>query len=194
MRLSILICTVFERSDNFAPILMREIRRQKHASKHKDVIELISLGDDCEMSIGEKRNKLLALAKGQYVSFIDDDDNPSPDYINEIFEGFRVAPNMDVYNFMVAYSDGREHKNSPVFYSIKYKQDKNNRDNFERLPNHLMVIKSSIAKSVIFQEIDKGEDTYWAREIQAKLKTEYCIPKTLYYYNWNLHTTIAQKR
>ncbi len=194
MRLSILICTVFERSDNFAPYIMREIRRQRHASKQKDLIELISLGDDCTMSIGEKRNRLLAMSKGQYVSFIDDDDKPSPDYIDEIFEGFRVAPNMDVYNFMVAYSDGREHKNTPVFYSIKYKQDKNNRDNFERLPNHLMVIKASIAKSVIFQEINKGEDTYWAREIQAKLKTEYCIPKTLYYYNWDLHTTIAQKR
>jgi len=101
---------------------------------------------------------------------------------------------MDVYNFIVAYSDGREHKNSPVFYSIKYKKDKNSRDHFERLPNHLMVIKAGIAKSVIFQEINKGEDTYWAREIQAKLKTEHCIPKTLYYYNWDLHTTIAQKR
>jgi len=194
MRLSILICTVFERCDNFAPVLMREIRRQKHASKHKDLIHLKSSGDDCEMSIGAKRNELLNEAIGQYVAFVDDDDMVAPDYIDQIFEAFRVAPNRDVYNFMVAYSDGREHKNTPVFYSIKYKQDKNNRDNFERLPNHLMVIKSSIAKSVIFQDIDKGEDTYWAREIQAKLKTEYCIPKTLYYYNWNLHTTIAQKR
>ncbi len=199
MRLSILICTVIERCDNFAARLLKGLQAQRKASKHRDVIEIIYLGDDKQMSVGEKRNKLMTMAKGQYVCFVDDDDTLSMDYIHQIFEGMRVAPGMDVYNFKVAYSDGRENKNTPVYYSIKYPKDNNvvsmgRIECYERLPNHLMVIKNGIASRVKFREISKGEDTFWAREARPMLKTEHCIDKTLYYYNWNLETTIAQKR
>lgn len=199
MRLSILICTIFERADTFAPKIMKELRRQRQASKYKDVIQLLSLGDDCQMTIGEKRNKLLSMAAGQYVCFVDDDDTLALDYIDQIFEGMRLAPNMDVYNFKVAYSDGRENKNVPVYYSIKYDRDNDVRsmghvESYERVSNHLMVIKNGIASQIKFREISKGEDTYWAREVRQLLKTEYCIDKTLYWYNWNLQTTVAQKR
>ncbi len=205
MRLSILICTIFERADNFAAKIMKELRRQRRASKHKDVIQLLSLGDDpdftdsYQMSIGEKRNHLIALAKGQYVCFIDDDDMVAPDYIDQIFEGMRLAPGMDCYNFKVAYSDGRENKNVPVYYSMKYDRDNDVRsmghvESYERMPNHLMVIKLGIAEQIKFREINKGEDTYWAREVRQLLKSEHCIDKTLYWYNWNVQTTVAQKR
>lgn len=199
MRLSILICTIFERADNFAPRIMKELRRQRQSSKHKDVIELLSLGDDCQMSIGEKRNRLISMAKGQYVCFVDDDDTLSIDYIKQIFEAMRLVPGMDCYNFKVAYSDGKENKNVPVYYSMKYQQDNDVRsmghvESYERMPNHLMVIKLGIAIQVKFREINKGEDTYWAREVRQLLKSEHCIDKTLYWYNWNVQTTVAQKR
>jgi len=193
MKLSILICTIIERSDNFASRILKELQSQRHKSKYRDQVEIIYLGDDCQMSVGEKRNKLISMGKGIYCCFVDDDDTLNQNYIAEIFEGFRIAPDKDCYNFMVSYSNGMDHKNTPVYYSIAYEKDRNTSSSFERLPNHLMVIKKSIAERVKFKEIDRGEDTLWAREVQPLLKTEHLIPKVLYYYNWNPSTTATQR-
>ena len=35
------------------------------------------------MSVGEKRNKLIHMAKGEYFSFIDDDDLVSEEYVDQ---------------------------------------------------------------------------------------------------------------
>ena len=36
------------------------------------------------MSVGEKRNKLINMAKGEYFSFIDDDDLVSEEYVDQV--------------------------------------------------------------------------------------------------------------
>ena len=42
--------------------------------------------DNKKRSVGEKRQDLLNLAKGQYLVFIDDDDRISDDYISSIIQ------------------------------------------------------------------------------------------------------------
>jgi hypothetical protein len=55
---------------------------------------------------------------------------------------------------------------------------------YYRPPNHLNVIKASIAKQFKFPEKNFGEDMEWSMQIQQSglLKTEAHIDETLYYY------------
>ena len=52
-------------------------------SQHHSV-EIIYLVDDKEISTGEKKERLINMAKGEYVVIIDDDDTVSLDYFNTI--------------------------------------------------------------------------------------------------------------
>ena len=146
-------------------------------------VEILTEIDSGINSIGYKRNKLLDRAKGEYVAFIDDDDMISSDYIYKIMYAIESKP--DCCSLMGVISwDG---KNEEIFeHSIKYKEYKttNNPIRYERYPNHLNVIKTSIAKQFKFEEINHGEDTAWATQIfkSGLIKTEAPIEGVIYHY------------
>jgi hypothetical protein len=82
--------------------------------------------------------------------------------------------------------DGHEPK---IFeHSIKYSEYRTTANviTYERYPNHLNVIKSSIAKQFTFPEINFGEDTDWATQINKSglLKKEVYIEEIIYYYKY----------
>ena len=43
--------------------------------------------DNKKRTIGKKRDEMLKLAQGKYVTFVDDDDRISDDYVDEIMNG-----------------------------------------------------------------------------------------------------------
>jgi glycosyltransferase involved in cell wall biosynthesis len=79
---------------------------QKRKYTHGDQVQIIYLGDDQEMSVGEKRNLLMSMAKGEYMCFVDDDDRVTHNYVEAIMGDLLQHPNKDVYTFKVSYSDG----------------------------------------------------------------------------------------
>lgn len=177
-KLSILICTLDTRiSEGYTKRINDILLRQKR----KDV-QVLMLGDNKSMTVGEKRNWLLKMAKGKYVTFIDDDDIVSGDYIMTLLE--LIDSNPDVVNFgvMIKYNSDKP-KN--VYYSIKNKTDQNYDKYYLRIPNHLMCFKRELALSVGFEEINFGEDNIFAKKILKKIKTEKCTNKVLYYYIYN---------
>lgn len=138
-----------------------------------------------ELSIGEKRNWLLDKASKEYVCFIDSDDDVSRDYIEKVFDGINKGVDCCSLRGVITW-DGR---NPETFeHSIKYKayQTTNNDIKYERYPNHLNVIKSSIAKQFKFPEINHGEDTDWATQMfnSGLIKSEHYIDKVIYYYKY----------
>lgn len=149
-------------------------------------VQILSRSDDGKESIGAKRNYLLDKAKGEYVCFFDDDDKPSRDYVKHVMEG--ISKGVDCISLRgVITWDG---ENPEIFeHSIKYPAYVTNDTGFpryERYPNHLNVIKSSIAKQFKFPEINHGEDTAWATEIKNSglIKTEHYIDKVIYHYQF----------
>src|SRR5262245_8029198 len=50
-------------------------------------IEILIDIDNGTRTIGDKRNALLKRATGRYVSFVDDDDRVSPDYVQQMMAG-----------------------------------------------------------------------------------------------------------
>lgn len=142
------------------------------------------LCDDNEFNnIGEKRNRLLSKAIGEYVCFIDDDDQISSSYIDLVMKG--IKENADCSSLKGIYSvDGIE--DGTFEHSIKYNEWKTttNEIKYERYPNHLNCIKASIAKQFKFPEKNFGEDHDWSKQLHESglLKTEHYIKQPIYFY------------
>ena len=76
-KLSILIPSIDERKNLLAE-LMGALRPQK-----TDNVEFLVMTDNGQMSIGQKRNMLLGQSHGEYVAFVDDDDEAGGEGGNE---------------------------------------------------------------------------------------------------------------
>lgn len=187
MRLSILICSVPSRVKEFN-VLDQLIEQTKH---YKDV-EVLYLGDNWKQSIGEKRNHLVNMAKGDYVAFVDDDDRIALNYVDSILKAMRF--NDDVICFRVSISQDKGETWKPVYYSKDFKRDRNCPNKFERLPNHLMAIKRGLMKLVPFHDRNMGEDANFAMRMKRLLRSENIINKTLYYYHADRETSESFKR
>lgn len=180
-KLSILICSLESRKDyleNLKSILKPQLTQD---------IECIIDTDDGGMSIGDKRNKLLQRAKGDYVCFIDDDDEVSKDYVDKILSAIESTPDCCSLTGVITWDGERPE----VFeHSIKYDAYKTNTNNepivYERFPNHLNTIRRAIAINYSFLPINHGEDTDWATQIfkAGELKTESEISEVLYHYKF----------
>lgn len=176
MILSILIPTLDSRSALLS-ILLQELQRQIGDR----LVEV--LVDKGEGTTGSKRNRLLNQASGKYIAFIDDDDAVSDRYIDLILEA--VKDNPDCLSLIgVITTNG---KNPVKFYhSLQYTSYFERNGAYYRPPNHLNVIRASIAKLYPFPDKTWGEDTEWAMKLcsDCVLKYEIVIDEVLYYYQY----------
>lgn len=187
-RLSILICHLPKRKFLLSRLMATLDPQAERVGQFTASPSVELLIDDSEFdSIGEKRNRLLQKADGKYVCFIDDDDFVSDNYLPFIFEG--INKGVDCCSLLGEITE--DGKNPLLFeHSIKYKEYKTNTPDkpirYERYPNHLNAIRSSIAKQFRFPEKNHGEDTSWAAQIHKSglIKTEHYIPEIIYYYDW----------
>jgi len=144
-------------------------------------VELLVLRDSRGMTIGEKRNRMLSIARGEYVTFVDDDDEVAGDYVSVIVEGI-VAERPDVLCYLVLV-EGHGHKRlcryDPKLRSANYQNE------YHRKPNHLMVWRRDVAIKEPFPPIQTGEDTLWADKMVAHVSKVTIIEKILYTYRFD---------
>lgn len=186
-KLSILIPTVPEDEVYFIP-LMRELRGQIFPNFEYQ-IEIIVESDNYEHTTGWKRNQLLEKADGDYIAFVDSDDMVASNYIRHLMDG--IAKDVDCCSLLGVYTE--DGKNPRLFeHSLKYSEYRTNEDaiplvdiTFERFTNHISCVRASIAKQFKFPDQNVSEDTLWAEKLHESglLKTEYCVPEVIYYYN-----------
>lgn len=182
MILSLLILTIDERREMFENIYAI-LKMQILNNANKNQIEILI--DNSLNSIGTKRNNLLEKAKGKYIAFVDDDDEVSNEYIESLMAAIKQKPDCVSLRGVITWNGG----NPELFeHSVKYSAyaTTTNEIKYERYPNHLNCIKSSIAKQFKFKEINFGEDTDWATQIfqSGLLKKEVYIDKVLYHYKY----------
>ena len=188
MKLSILICTVPSRVGNFLPAAVTELQRQIDSSGQGQV-ELIYLGDNKQRTVGRKRNDLLQLAQGEYVAFVDDDDRVAPNYIS------RILPQLDgtdVICFKVALTWNGQQMNLTHF-DKDYLRNADYRDRYERLPNHVMVVRRVLALRTMYEDVSLHEDNEYSVRLKPLLKTQKKIDDVLYLYTFNVNTTETQQ-
>lgn len=188
MRLSILIPTLEERILSLQT-LTDQLGVQIHAANKDNEVEILINSDNRHKSIGQKRNELLNLAKGDYIVFIDDDDRVPTYYISEIFTAIKNNPDCVGINGVLIYDNNPskvesfEHVLGNPYTTISRGGHKVHL----RYPNHLNPIKKSKIEGIYFEEINFGEDAKWATEIRDRkcLSSTYNITKDMYYYLYN---------
>ncbi len=183
MKLSILICSVHDRF-----LSLYHLTSKLYEQIGDRDVEVLWLGDNRMMTIGEKRDKLRNLAKGEYISFIDDDDDISNDYIPEILKALESKP--DVVCFECEYVNKETGRRMHVFFGMDYRNSEG-QDVFYRMPYHISVIKREISMKVPITHTNIGEDSKYSLELFNKclLNTEVKIPKILYHYKHDPSTS-----
>ena len=174
--LSILICHLPEREVSYLALL-----DQLGIQTSGNVEVLVDDTPRGVLTIGEKRNNLLASSTGRYVAYIDDDDLIAGNYVRLILNAARED------NDCIGMTGILRRKDKPDWqfrHSItvgRWCKDRN-RHIYFRTPNHLNPIKADIAKSVGFVPISHGEDRDYSDRIRPLLKTETFIEQAIYIY------------
>lgn len=185
MKLSILIPTIEKRKKK-VDALIKEINKQKNkVDPNLGEIEILIDNSkkfiDGGLTIGAKRDTLLKKAKGEYICFLDDDDNISPEYIqtllNLCYEG------KDVCTFRQLFKC--EYYWAIIDFSIKH--ETNEAATPEKIVNrqifHVCAIKRSICQIHDFPNINWGEDWEWIQKFIHEIKTEAKTDKIIHQYN-----------
>ena len=185
MILSILIPTLPERK-RMLHRLMIKIKSQIFLCMMHE-IEILTDDSPRPLSTGFKRNLLIEKAKGDYIVFIDDDDDISDDYILSIIQGIKLNPDVITFNGTMT-TNGIDETGFEIKLNNPYIDASVNGNLFYlRFPNHLCPMKRDLVKDFKFPNVTMAEDYAWAKQIHDSkiLKTEYFINKNMYHYQYS---------
>ncbi len=176
--LTICVCSIPCRAE-FLSRLMANLVPQIAPS-----VQLMLDLDAGDVSIGTKRNRMLAAAQGEYICFVDDDDTVADDYVARILEALESRPDC------VGFKLDRMLNGFPTGWAIHslgipgYSNHlmPNGQTMYLRTPNHLNPVRIEIARQVGFPEIDWGEDGDYAKRLRPLLKSEVLIKDVMYHY------------
>lgn len=179
IKLSILICRMPSRYAMWGK-LQSELWSQ--ILPYANQVQVLS-DDRMSVTIGEKRNRLLNDAEGDYVCFIDDDDRIAANYVQLLMEG--IEKDVDCCSLVGEITfDGERPK--PFIHSLDYTEWYEDEAAYYRNNNHLNCIRASIAKQIGFTNKNHGEDYDFSKKLleSGLLKTEHRIEQTIYYYDY----------
>ena len=187
--LTILIPTLKSRFDKLKEQVQRiEYQRQTYP------VQILWLGDNKSISVGEKRNNLLGLAKGQWVCFVDDDDEILDGYVNNILRTIEGSSHKKVITFF-----GKQTDNGIPTQSFRYGKQygRNHKQLIDgetwkvMLPDHLCIWKTETARLEEFPKKQLGEDHAWAQKMVRHYdeSDQVEIPDYLYHYHFNRNLT-----
>lgn len=183
MKLSILTPTIPSRKEQLSKL------QEKIANQIGDLpVEHLVFCDNKTRTIGAKRQALLDIARGEYIAFVDDDDDIEPDYVASIIDAIRSEA--DVITF-------EEHCYYNGLYSKRVYGLNNPDIAFTpngitlRAPWHICVWKRQLVKSCQFGECNYGEDIIWSRQARKKIRSGFHVDKILCTYRHDENLTAA---
>lgn len=193
-KLSILIPTLMEREKLLAPLLAA-LSLQIHEAGLQEEVEVLTFPDNRGATVGAKRNSLIDRATGQFVCFVDDDDEVADDYVYQLHEAIIRNPDIDCVGFRgILTRPGNAHQRQ-VVYSIHYPGPFESGGTYYRPPCHLTPIRRELAARYRYGDLSLGEDAKWSAQVAADkaLKNECFVDKILYHYRFNPKTSGTQK-
>ena len=150
-------------------------------------VQVLYLGDNKSMTVGEKRNQILSIAKGRYISFVDDDDTISDDYVQKILDA--IEDNPQVITFKVQqYRNGIKGKYQKYYLNNGPIRNHPDMTHKKMAPDHLCVWRKDIIKES-FPHKNVSEDHVWAQNMQTHYSSIHEIDQILYSYHYFKETS-----
>lgn len=144
-------------------------------------VEVI-VDNSMEYNIGTKRNKLLERATGDYITYIDDDDQIPSNYVQLILDACKLGSDCVGINGTIT-TNG--HDLRKWFISREYGSWYTGAEGtYYRTPNHISPVKRELALQSGFPEISFGEDAEYSRRLLPLLKNETIITQPIYHYDY----------
>lgn len=189
--LSILVPSVSSRRKTFAPRIAESLYGQHEALPVADRsrVEILMLTDAKGMLVGDKRNAMVRMARGEYVVFVDDDDRLETDYIATLLEATRHGADCITFDAMVSLNGAPA---KVCHYSQRYERDLNTAVEYQRVPNHITAVRRLLALATPFPSKQFGEDSDYAMRLKPSLRNEHRIDRVLYHYDYSDATTETQ--
>lgn len=177
MKLSILIPTLPGR-EHYLNNLLLNINVQKKNYN----LEILIDDTDRQVSTGRKRNNLISRSIGDYIWFIDDDDDIHHDALRLVYGALDKKPDVVTFNGWMT-TDGRRKERFIIRLGSNYTK---RMGIYYRYPNHICPMKRELIKDIKFEDIYHGEDYLWATQIHDKalLQTEEVITEDIYHYKF----------
>ena len=187
MILSILTPTIPGREKQLQALQTR-IEAQSSGLKSSGQVEHLVFCDNRTRSIGAKRQALVNISRGQYIAFVDDDDDIADSYVAELLTA--AASGADVITFL----QGATYNGLQSVVDFQLGQGDHsfmpggitNRDAW-----HVNAWRRSRVAHCQFGESNYGEDLTWCQQARRMAETTVHIPKILHFYRHNASTTAA---
>jgi glycosyltransferase involved in cell wall biosynthesis len=181
--LSILTPTIPERS-NQVTALQEKLAAQDTGNQ----VEHLTLCDNKRRSIGAKRQALADIARGEYIAFVDDDDDISDDYVSSLLTAIKTGADVITFRQRAIYN-GREAE--MVFGLNNPDEDFTEGKVTLRAPWHVCAWKRDKVERCLFLDSSYGEDLAWCLQARRRVKTACHIDRVLHTYRHDAKTTAA---
>lgn len=190
MLLSVLVAGVPSRLATGVPASLGALLQQ---AKARADVEVLYLVDNKKRTIGAKRTALLQIARGAYVSYVDDDDEVAIDYIENIAQAAaRGTADVIVFPIKVTLDGASEGIVEPsVLSPVQEKYHANGVT--KRRPIQIACWRRSLVADIAFPDTSIGEDHAWGDLASARVITEERIDMVLYHYKFNSSVTEVNK-
>lgn len=179
MRLSILICSIESR--NMSLKRLYDSLYYQLTPENKHLVEILIEVDNKRITTGAKRNILLWKAKGDYICYIDDDDNVTDDYVELILNAIETNPDCVGTCGWYSVDGGAKTK----WMLSKDYEDHDDGGILYRRTNHLSPVKRELALLALFPDKSNAEDKEYSQRLNPFLKTEVVIDKPIYHYDYS---------
>lgn len=192
IKLSILIPSIPSRLEMMAATCKRIVE----LIGDRNDIEVLVLTDNKMRSIGMKRDALVQAAIGEYLCFVDDDDEVYDNYITEIINAIEVSNGADVIAIQQHATINGGNK-FIIDFSVNYENEEalckgGVWQDTKRKPFHVCPFKRSVAQKHHFPDANYGEDWHWCERVLRDVTTSHKTNTPIMCYNWASDITEAK--
>lgn len=186
--LSILTPCIWKRADK-ARELAEKIEKQCRALQlDHGTVEHLCLFDGMTNTVGEKRQMLLDSAQGDYIAYVDDDDDIEGDYVGRILNATANKPDVVTFKQRVFVDDM---EGVAVFGINSTDEAFNPGHEFNRAPWHICAWRRERVKRCQFPISNYGEDLSWSIQARQMARTAIHIDKIMCTYRHSSKETAA---
>jgi glycosyltransferase involved in cell wall biosynthesis len=151
-------------------------------------VEHLVLFDNRTRSVGLKRQALLDSARGDYIVYVDDDDDITDEFIPYVLAAIKRNPDVITYDQRAIYNG----KESIVNFAHTNQDGPFTPGGItKRNLWHVCTWKRELVADCVFPDSMYGEDLQWSLQARMRVKSECHIDKVLHCYTHDAATTAA---